>query len=89
MFLFSFSSFFSYFHEKQTIFHSLFQIERIVEELELQDCFIVQPSSVNFFNTVDDSKSLDVIRDLLLVALQYRSRLQVCLPFSHVHALLV
>lgn len=64
-------------------------MERIVEELELQDRLVGEPSFVDLLHAVDDSESLNLACRFRLGAARYKARLQVSLPFSDVNARLI
>lgn len=64
-------------------------MERIVEEFELQDRLVGEPSLVNLLYAVNDSKRLKLTRRFRLGAARYKARLQVSLPFPDVNARLI
>jgi hypothetical protein len=72
-----------YLDKDHSILDALLEVERIVEELELHDGFIGQPTAINFLHSVNDTKRLHRV---LCFAISLNStRCQMSFPSPHVH----
>lgn len=72
-----------YLHKQQAIFDTFFKVEGIVEKLELENCLVGQPATVDLFRSLNNSKCIERIHRFA-VSLD-SSRFQMSFPSPHMH----